>query len=345
MLKIISCAEKDEWYYYLKKIKIKDIFFLPEYYKINEIIIEGKTECFIFYNNEVIILYPYLKRPIRGTNLFDITSCYGYGGYIGYPLNQGISEFRAAFHEYCVKEKIVSEFIRFHPLYGNHLLEVKENTCLDNMQPVVVADFSFWKAHANNLVEKAAWKKIRKAEKNLIEVSEDNDGCCYPEFMRLYLQTMERLGASSFYFFNENFIIRLFKELKQYSKLFLSWHCGTLVGGLLILYGDEYSYNFLSCSNVNFLKFGVNDLLQWKALEWSQGQGKKKHLLGGGKAANDSLFQFKEKFSPFTRDYYIGKIIHLPEIYVDLYKSVLTHAVENQKALKFENWFPIYRGF
>ena len=345
MFRIISCPERDEWYHYLRKIKVKDIFFLPEYYKINEIILKGKTECFIFDNNEVIILYPYLKRPIRGTKLFDITSCYGYGGYIGYPLNQGISEFRAAFHEYCVKENIVSEFIRFHPLYGNHLIEIDENTCLENMQPVVVADFSVWNVSSNNMLEKAAWKKIRKAEKNSVDVSEDNDGCCYQEFMQLYFQTMERLGASQFYFFDEKFLKDVFKELKQYSKLFLSWHRGILVGGLLILYGDEYSYNFLSCSNVNYLKFGVNDLLQWKALEWSQGQGKKKHLLGGGRAANDSLFQFKKKFSPDTQDYYIGKVIHLPEKYVDLYNSALNRVVGNQKPFKSESWFPIYRGF
>ena len=59
------------------------------------------------------VLYPFLVRPLEGGRC-DITSAYGYGG----PYGRG--EWRQAFAAACREHGVVSEFVRFHPLLGNH---------------------------------------------------------------------------------------------------------------------------------------------------------------------------------------------------------------------------------
>ncbi len=238
-----------------------------------------------------------------------------------------------AFHRYCMEQGIVSEFIRFHPLYGNYLLDAEENKYVENYQPVVVADFCDQDFNPKEMVNKEAWKKIRRAERNFVEISVDYDEGSYQKFIQLYYQTMERLTALNFYYFSRDFFQAIFKDLAQFSKLFLAWHQGMMVGGLLIIYGESFSYNFLSCSDDSYANLGINDLLQWKALEWSQGQGKKRHLLGGGRKGEDSLFRFKTKFSGQTENYYIGKIVHLPDRYAGLCEGTLALGFPKDKEL------------
>lgn len=344
MIKILTKKNKEEWHSYLKNINAYDIFFLPEYFEINELIFKGTTECFLYYENEVFILYPYIRRSISGSEFFDITSAYGYGGYIGSPRNSGIVNFRAAFHKYCIEQRIVSEFIRFHPLYGNHILDDSENGTVVSCQPVVIADLCCDITELQNKVKKKAREKIRKAEKNEIKVYAHDDEDSYKQFMKLYHKTMARLNASNFYFFDDNFFLAIIKHLGQFSKLFLAWHQGELVGGLLLIHGESFSYNFLSCSDDRYGKLGVKDLLQWKILEWSQGKGKKKHLLGGGRKGEDSLFRFKAKFSPNRENYYLGKIIHLTGTYAKLCERMNGFDSMKREQSGSMEWFPYYRG-
>ena len=341
MIKILN--SNSEWNKLLIDIEAQDVFFSQEYYKINEPIFNGKTECFCYENNKVKILYPYIKRSIRESEYCDISSAYGHGGYIGYPRNEGIIEFRNAFHRYCLENGIVSEFIRFHPLYGNHCLGVNENGVIENWQPVVVADVSSNIDLIRKMVKVKAREKIRKADRNLIKVYEHNEEYYYEKFVILYYKTMERLQASNFYYFSNEFFLSMVRELNRYSKLFLAWLDDKVVGGLLVLFGKDFSYNFLSCSNAHYQNLGIKDLLQWKVLEWSHFAGKQKHLLGGGRRGEDSLFQFKEKFSPKKENYYIGKVIHIPTVYSELCKKRGLSFYPKNGEFDSGSWFPFYR--
>jgi hypothetical protein len=344
MIKIITLDNKNEWYEYLKRINVNDIYFFPEYFELNQTIIKGKVECFVYEGKDVVILYPYIKRSIDRSCYFDISSGYGFGGYIGMPRNQGVNKFRSAFHRYCLENNIVSEFIRFHPLYNNHFLASSEIDFLENCQPVILADFCSENFNMKTMITKEAWKKIKKAERNKIEVSEYNTEIDCKEFERLYYKTMNRLEASKFYFFNEDFFRFMRKELASSSILFNARYQGEVVGGLWILFGKTFSYNFLSCSDADYANLGINDLLQWKALEWAYHSGKQKHLLGGGRKGEDSLFQFKAKFAPYRHNYYLGKIIHLSGVYEKLCERLNGFDSAERVQLGPMGWFPYYRG-
>lgn len=344
--KILTFIEREEWRQYLQQIQAEDIFFSPEYLKCNEIILKGKAECFVFQTGNIIILYPYILRKIRDTEYSDITSGYGFGGFIGWPRQSGISEFREVFRSFCIKRKIVSEFIRFHPFFNNHYIIDDESENIIKYQNVVYFPFDSSPDYLDKNLTKEARKKVKKAAKNHIEVKISlADLLDFDRFIEIYYETMTRLQAANFYFFPKTFFYELMKWMPESLCLFLAYRHEEIIGGLLVVHGQNYSYNFLSGSKSAYHNLSLNDLLQYEVLKWAGAAGKKAHMLGGGMGGMDSLFRFKAKFSPWRLEYYLGKFIHLPEVYrqLCLQRSKAVGA-ETQFSPTDLSWFPAYRN-
>ena len=341
--RVIHFSERNDWNALLSQGKANDIYFTPEYLKINESILGGKSECYIYQSDNVFAFYAYIKRPINTTCFFDIVTPYGFGGFI-INNKDATTSFVNAFHEYCVESGIVSEFIRFHPFYDNHLNLGEESLQVQFHQPVVQVDYAKPDFDLNQTVNKEVRKKIRKAQKNNIHLVQDTKHQYYRDFIDLYHKTMAAKQAAQFYYFDERFFSELQTYLSNQSLLLIALYNEHVIGGLLILFGDDYAYNFLSCSEPNFLALGTNDLLQYSALEWAYQKGKKKYLLGGGLKGEDSLFKYKARFSPQRKDFYIGRRIHLPDVYDDLCQKRLQQ--QNCSADEFysRSWFPLYRS-
>lgn len=343
--KILNFADQQEWRHCLQEVQAEDVFFSPEYLKCNEIILKGKAECFVYQKDDIKIIYPYILRQIEGTEYWDITSSYGFGGFIGWPRKSGINEFRKLFNLYCLDKKIVSEFIRFHPFYDNHEFINAENGSVINYQVIVYCPINSSVDYLAENLSKEVWKKVRKAIKNNIEVKKTNSDQHYQNFIDIYYETMTRLRAANFYFFPREFFFELKRMLPESLLLFSAFQEEKVIGGLLVVQGQDYSYNFLSGSKAAYHRLGLNDLVQYKVLEWAGAAGKKAHMLGGGMGGMDSLFQFKAKFSPWRLEYYLGKFIHLPEVYWQL-------CLQRSKAVNSEmqfspidlSWFPAYRN-
>lgn len=338
----MSFAEREEWRALLREVQAEDVFFSPEYLKCNEILYNGQAECFVYQGPEALIIYPYIICPIEGTNYFDITSAYGFGGFIGWPRYKELDNFRKLFREYCHKRGIVSEFIRFHPFYGNHQISTDETENVTFLQNVVYSRTDISEDEIKRSINKEAWKKIRKAMRNELKLIHSLDDYYYEEFINIYYETMIRLNAAKFYLFSRDFFVML-KLLNHRSlQLFLASYGDEIIGGLLVVSSEDFSYNFLSGSKTCYNFQGVNDFLQYNALSWAGQTGKKKHMLGGGLKGEDSLFKFKAKFSPLRLSYYIGRYIYLPDAYEKLcneYYSSISHSPLTVD----HNWFPVYR--
>ena len=57
-----------------------------------------------------------IVRAIHGTESYDVTTPYGYGG----PVGDGADRFYEAYEDWCRERDIVSTFIRYHPLFENY---------------------------------------------------------------------------------------------------------------------------------------------------------------------------------------------------------------------------------
>lgn len=340
--RILTFADQKEWRQCLQEVQADDIFFSPEYLKCNEILYNGQAECFVYQGPKALIVYPYILCPIEGTAYFDITSAYGFGGFVGWPRYEELDNFRNLFRECCQKRNIVTEFIRFHPFYANHYLAGNEVDNIFYYQDVIYSRTDLSLEEFNKSIKKEAWKKIKKAiKRQLVEINSLDDYYFY-EFVKIYYMTMNRLNAAGFYFFPEQFFNLMKLLMSKHMDLFLASHNGEIVGGLLIISSKEYSYNFLSGSKLYYNSLGVNDFLQYYALSWVRQEGKKKHMLGGGLKGEDSLFKFKAKFSPFRLNYYIGKIVYLPSAY-EMLCNKLSYDASHIISRNFQGWFPAYR--
>ena len=341
--RVVHFADRNAWKAMALQANVNDVYFSPEYIKVNESILGGESECYIYEDDNVIAYYTYIKRPIEGSNLFDIVTPYGFGGFVINNRDAAIP-FDNAFRTYCIESGIVSEFVRFHPFYDNHLHLDPESLQTRFHQTVVQVDYTRPNFQLDQTVNKEVRKKIRKAQNNHLRVVEDIEHQHYKDFIGLYHQTMGSKQAAQFYYFDETFFADLRAYLADQSLLFVAEYNGRVIGGLLILFGDNYAYNFLSCSDPQYLNLGTNDLLQYSALEWAYNNGKKKYLLGGGLKGEDSLFKYKARFSPERKDFYIGRRIHLPEAYDNLCRQRMRQ--QNCDAIEFyaRSWFPLYRS-
>ncbi|MBU3190615.1 GNAT family N-acetyltransferase [Clostridium bowmanii] len=310
----------DEWNLYLNKLPtyVQDIYYTSEYYKMYELNGDGKGKLFIYYDiYGNIAFYPFVLREIEGYKLddkyYDIETAYGYGGPI---LNCSDGEFmkdlEECFIDYCKKNNIVAEFVRFHPLIKNEKL-------LNNNIDIIHNRTTVWLDLTKRLEE--IWDQdiisknrnmIRKAEKNGLHVEESKD---FETFNKIYNSTMNKVHADSYYYFNDSYYETI-KDNNNYILLNVKKDNLVIASAIFMGYGDYFHYH-LAGSLKEYLKFAPNNLLLWEAIKYAQKKGYKKMHFGGGltNSIEDNLFKFKSSFSKECADFYIGKRIHNQEVY------------------------------
>lgn len=334
-----------------EKEEIKDIYFTKEYGSIYEENKEGKLETYTYESEIGKVIYRFLKREIelsKEKQLFDIITPYGYGGplllnYKEADLDNLIKEFRENFQEYCYKNNIVSEFVRFHPLFENHkgmqLYIDIENPRSTICMELISKDY-IWE----NLFPSCK-NQIRKAIKNGVTIEVGSIETDLEEFIKMYKSTMMKNNARKYYYFNEEFFRNTQRYLKDNLTIFKAVYKGETILSSLIMSYKDYAHYHLTGSKKEFLNLGVNNLILYEISLWAMNKGCKYFHLGGGYLGDeDSLFKFKKGFSKSTKghkDFYIGKKINLPKEYEKLVKIC---EEEKQLSLSSINFFPAYRA-
>lgn len=322
-MKDLLCYNSLKWNKYLDfMLNKKDIYFTNDYYNMYEQNGDGKASLFIYKEENNIAIYPFMLNEIKKYNLgkkyYDIESAYGYGG----PLTNSddkkfLINFENNFLEYCKKNNVVAEFIRFHPLIKNENI-FKKNISVFHNRTTVYLDLnkgidSIW----NEEIKSKNRNMIRKAKKNGLKVEISDD---YEEFKKIYSTTMDKVQASNYYYFNERYYEKI-KNSSDYILLNIKKETITIASAIFMKYGDFFHYH-LAGSLKEYLKFAPNNLLLWEAIKLACDSGAKYFHFGGGlsDSLEDNLFKFKSGFSNDTADFYIGKRIHNEEIYDYLIK-------------------------
>jgi hypothetical protein len=330
----------DEWIGVLEQVGVRDVFFRPEYLRLCEGICDGVAECFVYEHGDSMAAYPYLRRRIGDTGWFDITSAYGFGGSVHRSPGGEPAGFDDAFREHCRASGVISEFVRFHPLYPSPQHPGQDDLQEWTNRPVVFVDFTAPGFSLDASVKRDVRKNVAKALRNGVAASVDVTGRHVAVFADLYRATMERKQASAFYFLNEAFLDGIGPALGfgRQAMLCVAEYQGRVVAGLLVLCGDRFAYNYLSGSDPEFNRFGVNDLVQYTALHWAKDRGFEGMLLGGGQSEDDSLLRYKARFGPADRAFVTGARIHDPGPYRDL------SAPEGIRTDRDPAFFPLYRS-
>lgn len=319
----IENTDSNIWNEYLLKIDKpnRDIYFTSSYHHLYENK-HSRAKCFIYCEDEKVALYPFLINDIYNYDLddkyYDIETVYGYGGPISNSDNEEfLVNFEKNFMIFCSQNRIIAEFIRFHPLIKNQNI-FKKNIDVVHNRLTVYLDLEkgidqIW----NKDIKSKNRNMIRKAQNNELSVSISSD---YKTFKNIYEKTMNKVNANSFYYFNDEYF-DLIKDSNNFILLNVNKNEKTIASGIFMIYGDYFHYH-LSGSLEEYLKFASNNLLLWEAVKLAHKNNTKIFHFGGGlsNSREDNLFKFKSSFSNDATDFYIGKRIHNQKIYEHLIK-------------------------
>lgn len=306
----------------------KDIYFTHKYCSLYETK-ENKALCAICKEEENIMLMPFIRGMIN--NSYDFETSYGYGG----PLanTDDIEWCQKSFigiHEYLANQNYICGFTRFHPLLCNEEWLKGELASKDSISNTIRVLYDRQTiAIDTSVCEEDIWSKqitsknrnmIRKAEKNLLEYKAEYDYASYDEFIKLYTNTMKRLSADDFYFFDRSYFDRLKGNLKGKSFLGTVRIDGKLICAAIFMYSKLYGHYHLEGSDHDFSGLGANNLLLWKTACEMHKLGIKEFHLGGGTSSSpdDSLYKFKKAFSGNEKKFYIGKEIFNTKLYNEI---------------------------
>ncbi|MCD4760237.1 GNAT family N-acetyltransferase [archaeon] len=351
MYKILTTKD-EEWNKILEKTSEPDIYFTREYARIYEDNYSKQIdeafcgESILFFSGDKnnFVTFLTIKRPIKlDKTYFDLITPYNYGGPLIKVTNKSkeevIQEFQANLKDFCKKNNIVTEFIRFHPVLKNHE-HFKDSLNIDKRNPTVIMNLEKDKESLLKDMHKKTRNLIRKAEKNNITIELSKD---IKKFTNLYLETMQKVNAPEKFHFPLEFFKNTVKHLDKNISLFTATHKEKIIAASLFMHKyDSIHYHF-SGTDSNYRNLAPNQLLLWKVALWAKEKGYKNFHLGGGVNPNqekDPLFHFKSGFSKDRLRFHTASVIHDNKAYKRL--NILRDTSKKQD--KIIDFFPYYRG-
>lgn len=348
---VLGLPDWEKWLRELENVKESspDLHFRPEYCGLFRD--QGEALLFIYREGSASIIYPFLLRKVNlisaldgklDRDFYDLTSPYGYGGPLGAPAAGELlwDDFYRCFAAYCDKNNIITEFIRFHPLLGNHRL-LKNDMQVERASSVVCVDLGrseeeLWKGYERN-----NRKNIKKAYREGLEVILEEAPVHFTDFHSIYQHTLARNQAGEFYFFNDEFYDSIHTDLKG---SFLYAHTvkdGQVISTELLLYNETYIHSFLGGTLESFYAYRPNNVLKHEVIKWAKSRGIRYYLLGGGYREGDGIFRYKRSFSgDGVLDFHIGKKVHNQKAV-----SMLESMMSGKEPRESEGCFPSYRRY
>ncbi len=324
-----------------------DIYFEKKYGEVTEIIEQGIVEQFKYSDINGEISHMFIKREIsekiNNQIYYDLITPYGYGGPIitkhqkETDVTDLVKAFNNSFKEYCLKNNVVSEFIRFHPVIGNHkhFNEIYELKHIRNTLGTNLKDYE-------NPFQKEFSKSTRKRVNRIIRDGLEYEIVKSPtdldDFKKIYYSTMDRNEASDFYYFNDEYFDSLLENLGDNIVICRVLYEGKNIAmGLYFIY-ENYMHAHLSGTLSDYIRLSPAYLIRYAFTQWGKENGY--HLIhhGGGttNSKDDGLYKFKKRFSNNTEfNFYVGSKIWNNEVYQKLVAI---------KGIKEESdFFPLYR--
>ena len=344
MIQAFSMEQDEQWDAIVRSFHDYDTYWLSGYVKAFQIHGDGEPLLFFYEDGNTrginvvmkrdVANDPHFKGKIENGRYFDFSTPYGYGGWIiEGEKTEGL--FRS-YESWIEKNRIISEFVRFHPMVKNHV------KCTDfyeviQLGEVVHMDLDSPESIWNNITSKNR-NVIRKAIKNKVKIYNGRFPEIYEKFRVIYNGTMDKDDAEEYYYFKEPFYNSVLNDLPQNAQIFWAEKDGQVIAASIMLAANGKMNYHLSGSLREFSSLAPGNLILYTTALWGCANGYKTFYLGGGVGSGeDSLFKFKRAFyKGDLNHFYIGKKIYDQEKYREL--------VVIREDIKNTNYFPHYRG-
>lgn len=330
---------------YFKKAKYKTVYHDPDYLLAEQFAEDYPIFLYLHEIDDDFVILPSVKRRLNDLaffkdideELYDLKTPHEYSGVIA-SLNKEniISSFYKEFFIFCKMNNIIFSFIRFNPFRNEHMLAGRFSVIKSGEQVWIDTD-------KDDIWENCKYsfrRKIRYAQKDeLIYLNSEASTAEAGVFAELYYDSMSSLNAKPFFNFNDQYFEKLLNT--TFSKLhFVNDKRGKVIASAITLYDEDnhIGYYHLGCRNRSDVsERGSYELLISKFSEYLKEKGAIKVHLGG--APNESLLQFKRRFSDKRIDYYIGYAI----FNIDKYNVLCEKFLNCYPEEKTNNFKPLYR--
>ncbi|WKA53785.1 GNAT family N-acetyltransferase [Planococcus shixiaomingii] len=321
MYELVPVHEHVRWQKILDLFKISDIYYTSLYFLSAIKLDPGEPLLFYYVDDEGEVAYPFIKRVINSedTAYFDITTPFGYGGpllEIKGDAAKLIENFRKTFTDFCDEEKIIAEFIRFHPLNKNapffekylNLYPMYDTYSISLMQPIPASEEYKNSSHRNlhvNSNNQVIIKKLGTVRHMF-------------EFLVLYYSTARRREeADSYYFFTDDYFETLISSLGPNLHLFGAFYEEKLVSACYVLAQGDMIFHHLEGSMAGQENGTAKKNLLLKIAEWgAENHFSSFHLGGDFPEDNENSNRLKLEISNMEpAAFYIGQQVHDPSAY------------------------------
>ena len=325
-----------------------DVYFLPEYGHLCETMDGGTCELYKYESSSGKMTNMFIKRPvpwiIDNVQYYDIATPYGYGGPIIIEANDREKlkhEYTIAFAKYCSENNIISEFVRFHPIFCNYL-DVDDTYDIVYSRHTVGTNLIDYEDPVQKEFAKSIRRDNRRAIEKGVSVKLIPEPTNLSIFRQLYEKTMDRNRADKFYYFPDKYYSILENELRPYLlEAQLHFENTVIASELYFIAGDILHAHLLGNSE-KMLELAAGGLLEAAAVKWGKEHGYRYIHHGGGRSNDpeDALYKYKKKFGKNTDfDFYVGRVVWNQ----DIYGALVQKRIE-QGPIEQDDFFPKYRA-
>lgn len=272
-----------------------DFYHLPAYVTLCAEYEGGEAMAYWERNDSGTALVPLVSRRIATDEegeVIHLTSPYGYAGPLGNSLDL------ERFAEACRGVGASTVFLRMHPLLPEPRMGRSEHVQVVSQGETVWIDLTLSEAEMSSQVRSGHRYEIRRLGKLGYDFAVD-DWSKYPEFIRLYRETMMRRSAAAYYLFNEGYFAELRRSLAGRLHFFscLAPDGAVAAASLFVVTAGLMQYH-LSGSDPAHSRYAPSKGIIDIARKWGCAEGARVlHLGGGAGAQRDALFEFKAGFS------------------------------------------------
>ncbi len=306
------------------------------------------------------LAWPYILRPITdlpwlaGSGATDVHSVYGYPGPLAWghaPGDGFVAWALGQVGETWRRQGAVSAFTRFNPVLDNAGL-VRDLASDDGwITPAgvkaagatVSVDLTLDQDLVRAQYGRDLARSIAALRRHGLVTVHDEWWDHLSTFADLYRNTMTRIGAADFYWFQERDFERLRADVGDHLHLLVTTLDDVVVAAGLFLEHDGVVEWHLVGSNDRFRDLSPSKLLVDDAIQWSRERGNRVLHLGGGRGGReDSLYWFKSRFSPQRHQFSTGRWILEPDRYAAF--TAARQAALPSGASSDPDFFPAYRA-
>lgn len=333
------------WMDHLQRVP-HDVYHTSAYHTIPGFGRRGEAFVFTYSEGDHTFLWPYLLSPIQD-GLNDVSSVYGYSG----PVASGGPDFLSrawdALVEHWKEQHVVSAFTRFHPVLHNQDLLAGQATAAAGIRcsgTTVSIDTSLSLEDQVRGYQKVLRQQIRKSKEQGFVTVEDSDWQHTSDFVQFYTETMARRNSRAEYLVDAEWVNNFRKSLGSHTRLFVTKKDGQPAAALLAMVYKPYVHAHLTGISAEMAAHSPLKNLLDGIREWATQEGYGSFHLGGGLGGReDSLFDFKRKFSPLAHAFQTGAWVIQQEAYSDLESQHRKQLEAQGHEIANPNFFPIYR--